>query len=267
MKWKGLSINPYRCPKYLQCALNKSFHVKGQLLLLERFPNSLSDKNKEGCIRKLCTLFPSWQLSSGSILFGRCYIQSVLIKGCLKIQNIFTTTSAINSSDTLVAWSTRTFSSPSALPLLQHSQKAFPAPAQVCSQQRPSLLGPCALPPAQPQPHSEKSCAHVPAWLPQGVGCTGRLLHLILRVKSMPKGPKQRKSRSSERGLVIIQPGYLAQEDLMRNKIPRLDHKRKMKSLPFYEKDWFHRHHFRNLLFVQLCHVCAWQRAGSSGVW
>lgn len=124
-----------------------------------------------------------------------------------------------------------------------------------------------ALPPAQPQPHSEKSCAHVPAWLPQGVGCTGRLLHLILRVKSMPKGPKQRKSRSSETGLVIIQPGYLAQEDLMRNKIPRLDHKRKMKSLPFYEKDWFHRHHFRNLLFVQLCHVCAWQRAGSSGVW
>lgn len=121
MKWKGLSINPYRCPKYLQCALNKSFHVKGQLLLLERFPNSLSDKNKEGCIRKLCTLFPSWQLSSGSILFGRCYIQSVLIKGCLKIQNIFT--SAINSSDRLVAWSTRTFSSPRAVPspILTHS--------------------------------------------------------------------------------------------------------------------------------------------------
>lgn len=123
MKWKGLSINPYRCPKYLQRALNKSFHVKGQLLLLERFPNSLSDKNKEGCIRKLCTLFPSWQLSSGSILFGRCYIQSVLIKGCLKIQNISTTTSAINSADMLVAQSTRTFSSPRALPtpILTHS--------------------------------------------------------------------------------------------------------------------------------------------------
>ena len=62
-----------------------------------------------------------------------------------------------------------------------------------------------ALPPTHPSAiHKRKSCGRFPAWLAQSIGGIARPLHLALRIKLMPKRPKQRKSRSYDMWLVIL---------------------------------------------------------------